>query len=90
MNATNQKQHIRSLISQGKIQQAFQELSNYSDDTVLLLQARYNRVKNDRYSGIIADNDYNVEMNRLVAAILNSLDNLSDESKTIMPLSKTN
>ena len=89
MSVTNQKQHIRSLIAQGKIEQVFQQLSGYSDDSILLLQARYARAKKEMNSGIIADRDYQTEMNRLNSSLLSLLDNLSDEPKgTVLP--KTN
>jgi hypothetical protein len=89
MTITNQKQHIRALIAQGKIEQAFQELSGYSDNSILLLQARYARAKKEMNSGIIADRDYQTEMNRLNSSILSLLDNLSDEPKAAA-LPKTN
>lgn len=90
MESFSIKQHIRTLISQGKIEQAFKDLSKYDDNTIVLLYSRYNSVKRNMNLGIVSQSDSQMEINRINAALLSILDTLesSDDSNSFSTFTK--
>lgn len=68
---------IDQLIAQDKLQEAFEELSNYlnlhqleeQNRQLILLSARYHRLLKDRQAGIIYDNSFQVDYARIIIGL---------------------
>lgn len=71
---------IRGLIGDGKIEEAIDKLqahyleSDYNDESILHLKARYANLKKSRIQGIISREDSNLEENKIIHAILSEID----------------
>ena len=93
-------QNIRQLLQEGKLSEAIKEFlkgtksSEQSDlfTNAISLSARFNDNEKDRLKGIIDDNNYNIEKNRISHALLewlkefepsNDLENPVQLAKTI-------
>jgi hypothetical protein len=84
MDTKNIKDLTRSLISQGKIEQAItvlRELPKISDDymsSIILLKSQFNSLKKDMHLGFSDSSQYNMQINRITHSVLNLIDNLED------------
>jgi len=84
MNILNENEEIKSLLAKGKIENAIDQLiaiSQYEDQEVyqslVLLKARFNKVKRDQQLNLIGDEDFSIEQNRIVSATLSIANNFS-------------
>ncbi len=77
-------QEIRQLITRGRIKPALDQLEQRLAGTdlqteITLLQARYHALERERRLGTLSNADANLERNRVVAAILELLDQAEEE-----------
>ena len=68
---------IKTLIAKGKIEEAIQKLMNISgDNQLIMLSARYNRIKTQNNSGTISQADSSIELNKITNSLLSILNDL--------------
>lgn len=78
----NLKSEIRDRIASGDVDTALELLSEKMDkqsplaNSIILLQANFNRLKKDKYIGVISLDNYSMELNRINYGILNILDDI--------------
>jgi V8-like Glu-specific endopeptidase len=79
-------QSLRQQITQGEIELVLDQLHNYLSasapdlrDDVILLTARYNRLRRDERKGVISRDTAQAEENRLVNALLELLEEVSNK-----------
>ena len=83
--ATTLQDSLRNLIAKGKTQQALDALADNlkgtdEGDTIILLQARWNRNKNANNMGVLSSGEYQMENNRITYALLSVIGELDDDS----------
>jgi len=65
---------IKNLIAEGEIKEAIQKLMNNSEDNqLIMLSARYNRVEKQNNSGIITQDNFSIELNKITNSLLSIL-----------------
>ena len=68
---------IKTLIANGKIEEAIKKLMDSSgDDQLILLSARYNRIKKQNNSGTINHANFSIELNKITNSLLSILNDL--------------
>ena len=68
---------IKTLLAKGKIEEAIQKLMNISgDNQLIMLSARYNRIKTQNNSGTISQADSSIELNKITNSLLSILNDL--------------
>ncbi len=78
----NLKSEIRDRIASGDVDTALELLSEKMDkqsplaNSIILLQANFNRLKKNKYIGVISLDNYSMELNRINYGILNILDDI--------------
>ena len=77
---------LREQIAQGEIELALGRLQNYLSssapalrDEIVLLTARYNRIRRESRKGIISRDTAQADENRLVASLLELIEEVPDE-----------
>ncbi len=84
------KSEIQELIVSGRMKDALKELGtllpNHQQNTLILLQGRFNGLASKEGMGIISGSDASIERNRITAAVLALLEELPDESEPVTPV----
>lgn len=76
-SSTDYRIEIKSLIAKGKIDKAIQKLmDNSKDDQIIMLSARYNRIKSQNNSGTISQANFSIELNKITNSLLGILNDL--------------
>ncbi len=74
---------LKTLIAQGRLQQAFDSLPDTNE--FVLLKARFSRLTSDQQMGTISTEHANLESNRIIHALLQMLEKAADDT-VIKPL----
>lgn len=89
--ATTLQESLRNLIAKGKTQQALDALTEQlrgtdEGDTITLLQSRWKSNQRSYNMGILSNNDYSMETNRINYALLSVIGDLedNDEKKAVV------
>lgn len=80
---------IRELLGQGKIKKAIRLLENSESEfnnIILSLKSRLNILENKELSGIISNDNSNLERNSILHSLLNVISKIENESSIIMPI----
>lgn len=75
INLTSLKETLKQKIGNGQIEEVFNDLKNAklsesTENKMLSIAGRYNLLKNDRISGIIDFDEYEIQLSRIVHAVL--------------------
>lgn len=89
------KQHIKTLIAEGKLEQAVTELVDWTkistdkdaNKSIVLLSQRHNTNEQSNHLGNISQSDYLMERNRISLALLVVIEN-TDSEKNVLTLVK--
>lgn len=93
------KEEIKKQIAKGEIKEAFESFFLIAEkidedifDKIDLLKSRYNLNQKDKYYGTITPDNYNVELNRIIKAILTLLNKIPSykviDGKLSLPLNE--
>ena len=82
---TNWITNVKQAIQKSDVKEALKLFAQHNqnssiENTLIILTARWNRLRNSEISGIVSADNANIEKNRISYAVLSLLDDVSDDA----------